>query len=130
MQKSSKERTISNDMNVKQRQDYKILRKPLYLAKEDENINCYMKNNKLCVNGKMYSVEDSDQSEKVEEIGDKAIGAPGTPSAQNYTKGDPKVFEKSLVTNTRNQKTNIHLIHSSPAHRSSEKISDEKRLRC
>lgn len=94
--------SISNDMTIKQREDYKILKKHLYLAREDKNTNCYIKNNKLHVNGIIYSVEDLEQSENVKEIEEKSNSAPGTPSAQNHTKEFPKVLEKVLMT--RNQK--------------------------
>ncbi|KAG5871849.1 hypothetical protein JTB14_007647 [Gonioctena quinquepunctata] len=93
------------------------------MAEEDENIDCYIKNSKFHVTEKFIElrtwnkakrVGDLEQSEKVDEIEEKATSAPGTPSAQNHTKEIPKLFEKSLVTNTRNQRQTSTASPSTP----------------
>ncbi|KAG5865271.1 hypothetical protein JTB14_006491 [Gonioctena quinquepunctata] len=50
--------SIANDMTFKQREDSKILRKHLNLARQDNIVNCFINNNKLFVNNQIYSVKD------------------------------------------------------------------------
>ncbi|KAG5879599.1 hypothetical protein JTB14_025246 [Gonioctena quinquepunctata] len=45
--------SIANDMTFKQREDSKILRKHLNLARQDNIVNCFIKNNKLFVNNQI-----------------------------------------------------------------------------
>lgn len=98
--------SIANDLTIKQRQDYKILRNHLYLAKQDKNTNCFIKNNKLHVNNKIYSVEDLEQSEVCLEADEKSISAPGTPSSQSHhAKEILKPIEKQVPFDSRNQRS-------------------------
>lgn len=49
---------INHDLTPKQREDNKVLRRHLKLAKEDKNKTCYVKKNTLYINEKGYTIED------------------------------------------------------------------------
>ncbi|CAG9821761.1 unnamed protein product [Phaedon cochleariae] len=82
---------IADDLTLTQREEGKILRKHLFLAEENQEIDCYIKNNKLYVNKKSFTAADLEATH-----GDyytnqnKPHSAPGTPVA----KENPPVFQK------------------------------------
>lgn len=53
--------SIVNDLTIKQQHEHKILRKHLYLAKQDGNHNSYIRRNKLHVNNEIYSAQELEQ---------------------------------------------------------------------
>lgn len=79
--------SIANDLTQKQRTEYKVLRKHLFLAKQDEKFhNSFIKGNKLYVNGESYA---ADELEIIEYQKNKPSSAPSTP-----TTGNAEVFFK------------------------------------
>lgn len=77
---------IGKDLTSKERQDNQILGKHLRLAKQDQNINCFIRNNRLHVDNKIYTVEDLEGTEEIEEISvkHKPNSAPGTPTPSSH----------------------------------------------
>lgn len=88
---------ISNDLTDKQREEGKILRKHLSLARQDNNTNCFIRRNKLHVNNKVYTLEELEGNEEFVEIEEasKINSAPGTPSPS------------SQITNSEELKTSF-----------------------
>lgn len=74
--------SISQDLTKKQQQDNKILRKHLFLAKQEEKYKqCFIRGNRLFVDGTSYGVEDLIQEDcHTETIPDKPNSAPATPT--------------------------------------------------
>lgn len=71
---------ISNDLTKIQQRDNKILRKNLLLAKQEEKYrNCFIKGNRLFVDGIAYGVEDLILNECITKP-DKPNSAPATPT--------------------------------------------------
>lgn len=73
--------SISPDYTPLQREEIKILKKHLALAKLDNQEGCYIKNNKLIVNNITYTVEELIQKEEFTEKR-KANSAPQTPTIE------------------------------------------------
>ncbi|KAJ8962756.1 hypothetical protein NQ318_001154 [Aromia moschata] len=118
-----KKLSIANDLTQKQRIENKLLRKHLYLAKEDKNKNCYIKNNKLYVNGEAYSTEQLQIIENIDDDPVKSNSEPGTPSAQTHNKEEKKKEEKGRILKPTNLlKTKVSTQSSStPIENKSEK---------
>ncbi|KAJ8935638.1 hypothetical protein NQ318_015615 [Aromia moschata] len=97
--------------------------KHLYLAKEDKNKNCYIKNNKLYVNGEAYSTEQLQIIENIDDDPVKSNSEPGTPSAQTHNKEEKKKEEKGRILKPTNLlKTKVSTQSSStPIENKSEK---------
>lgn len=75
--------SIANDLTPKQREENKILRKHLYLAKQNESNVCYIKKNKLHVNNLIYApneLQNFEENEFTYQI--KPNSAPETPTIQ------------------------------------------------
>ncbi|KAG5897782.1 hypothetical protein JTB14_019999 [Gonioctena quinquepunctata] len=69
-------------MTFKQREDSKILRKHLNLARQDNIVNCFIKNDKQFVNNQIYSVKDLSGTGEFLDIEEKSASnsAPSTPT--------------------------------------------------
>ncbi|CAG9820738.1 unnamed protein product [Phaedon cochleariae] len=67
----------ANDLTPKQREEANILRKHLYLARQNEE-NCYIKNNKLIVRNRIYTAAELKATEDIFEVAE-AESDPGTP---------------------------------------------------
>ncbi|KAJ8947832.1 hypothetical protein NQ318_009976, partial [Aromia moschata] len=75
--------TIANDLTVKQRQENKILRKHLLLARQNKRINCYIKQNKLYLDDDIYTVEELEDIDDITQhitTRNRPSSAPGTPT--------------------------------------------------
>lgn len=96
--------SIANDLTHYQRQEIKILRKHLLLARQEEKYDeCYIKGNKLFVNGTAYGIEDL---ENIESVGPKHSSAPSTPTVETIKKITPdqrKVPSTPKTSTTRKQ---------------------------
>lgn len=79
---------IGHDLTEKQREENKLLRKHLYIAKKDQNKTCYIKNNKLHINGTAITVEELKELDKQEL--DKESESGTTPSYQDERKTAPE----------------------------------------
>lgn len=76
--------SIANDLTQTQREEIKILRKHLFLARQDEKFkDCFIKGNKLFVNGAIYGIEDLEKHETFEP---KTNSAPSTPTVESTVK--------------------------------------------
>lgn len=69
---------IANDLTIEQREEGKILRKHLYLARQNEEKNCFIKNNKLFVDNQIYTAAELKASQVIFED-TRANSDPGTP---------------------------------------------------
>ncbi|KAJ8967343.1 hypothetical protein NQ314_002948 [Rhamnusium bicolor] len=95
--------SISRDLTFQQRRENKTLRKHLQLARQREDA-CYIKNNKLYVNGKTYSPQD------LEEIYDTENAELNT---NNVTENAPENIERN--TNNVTTTANLHELDQSKA---------------
>lgn len=115
--------SVANDLTIKQRQDYTILKRHLHLAKLDKNKNCFIKKFRLHVGNKIYSVEDLEEANDTEKIAHqpKNNSAPGTPttSYQGTQKELPRNKPITSSLETRKQKL---LSNSSPAAQGTDTI--------
>lgn len=62
---------INHDLTEKQREENRLLRKHLNIAKKDKNKTCYIKSNKLYINNRVVTIEelkDLDHQEVSEEL--------------------------------------------------------------
>lgn len=83
--KGRKDINISPALTGRQRVEGKVLRKHLFLARQDKQENCYIKGNKLYVQNQIYTVE---ELLKLEDSGDKRKinSAPSTPTLEAPTR--------------------------------------------
>lgn len=74
--------SIAHDLTLAQREEAKILRKHLLVARETEENRCYIKGNKLIINNIPYTTRDLEQLQEVEEHTSKkeTNSAPPTPN--------------------------------------------------
>lgn len=70
--------SIVNDLTEQQRKEHKLLRKYLLNAKENKQ-NCYIKNDKLYIEDKSYTVSDLQEREDQEEDQDSTPSTPTSP---------------------------------------------------
>lgn len=100
--------SIANDLTEKQRKQYQILRKHLNLARGNKEENCFIKGNKLHVNGKIYTPEDLEDWEDTEDTPfEKPQSAPNTPitaKAREITRPTVKPVESALASKNPQQK--------------------------
>lgn len=59
--------SIAHDLNFEERQKNKILRKHLNLARQNKNNVCYIKKNKLYVNGNIYTSDELENKDNIEQ---------------------------------------------------------------
>lgn len=113
--------TIANDLTQKQRAEIKILRKHLFLAKQEGKYkDCFIKGNKLNVNGIIYT---ADELERVDYQGRKPNSAPSTPITEKIgTLLDHPRQAPSTPKETTTRRP-IQLIQTS------NPVQDKKRLR-
>lgn len=97
--------SIANDLTIIQRHQNKILRKHLNLARGNKEQNCFIRGNKLHVNGKSYLPEELENQEDKENFIQKPRSAPGTP-IQTIANVVHRTEEKQLPTKTAIQKSN------------------------
>ncbi|KAJ8965829.1 hypothetical protein NQ314_003876 [Rhamnusium bicolor] len=95
--------SISHDLTFQQRRENKTLRKHLQLTRQREDV-CYIKNNKLYVNGKTYTPQD------LEEIYDTENAELNT---NNVTENAPENIERN--TNNVTTTPNLHELDQSKA---------------
>ena len=89
---------ITNDLAQKQREENKILRKHLYLAKQEGNNNCYIKRNKLHVNNEIYTPQDLENCEEAETTHlEKSSSAPETPTVQTLPNSEERKDQKKAL---------------------------------
>lgn len=88
-----KQITIAQDLTHQQREEQKTLRKHLFLAKQEKQNECYIRGNKLFVNGVAYNAEDLRETD---DNHTSPKSAPSTPTIQN-----PKVSLKTFDTPSR-----------------------------
>lgn len=81
--KDKKGISIAPALTQKQRTETKILRKHLFLAKQDKKENCYIKQGKLYVNNQVYTVDDLTEVEDNNER--HTNSAPPTPTPEVIT---------------------------------------------
>ncbi|KAG5882229.1 hypothetical protein JTB14_037330 [Gonioctena quinquepunctata] len=72
--------SIAHDLTLIQREENRILRKHMSLAKANNHMNCYIKRNKLFVDGKAYSPQDLEGTESTEINITKSNSEPATPT--------------------------------------------------
>lgn len=75
--------SISQDLTPLQRRQQKILRKHLILARQEgKYTDCFIRGNKLIVDGTTFEVEDLEEKENLEnKLSGKPASAPDTPVA-------------------------------------------------
>lgn len=73
--------SISHDLTFKQRSENKTLRRHLQLARQNED-TCYIKKNKLYVNGKSYTPQELENTNVIENIECNTNSVPATPILQ------------------------------------------------
>ncbi|XP_057663191.1 uncharacterized protein LOC130898139 [Diorhabda carinulata] len=83
--------SVANDLTLIQREEHKILRKHLILAKTNNHINCYIRRNKLFVDGKIYSPEELEVIETTEINRPKSNSEPATPKRDKAVANIPKI---------------------------------------
>lgn len=97
--------SIANDMTTKQREENKILRKHLFIAKQNNNNTCYIKKNQLYINNKIYTAHElkqlEDTDDKISQLQPKST--PETPTNFNI-KGVNTIAQPVLQT-IANKKT-------------------------
>lgn len=103
---------IANDLTQKQRNENKILRKHLYLAKQEGKSSCYIKRNKLHVDNEIYTPQELENCEEAETTHlEKPNSAPETPTVQTLSnreerKNQEKSLDKFILKTPENRKTN------------------------
>lgn len=96
---------IVHDLTVQQREQNKLLRKHLNLAKQDKNKTSYIKRNKLYINKKTYTVDDLLELENQEEFEYQTNSAPATPTPINKSIHEIVQIEEKEDTMDKNTKT-------------------------
>lgn len=79
---------IAQDLTEQQRIESKILRKHLYAAKENKENTCYIKNNRLYVNGRIFTPSELENPEE-----DSSFKVPTKPQS------DPGIGTPTIETN-------------------------------
>lgn len=99
--------SINHDLTSKQREDNKLLRKHLQLAKKDKNETCYIRKDVLYVNDKCYTIEDLLELENQEDSeGIKTNSASVTPNPPNTSiQSKYQSEEKKLEKEDKTKKT-------------------------
>lgn len=72
--------SITNEQTPQELEEYKILKKHLIRAQEDKNNKCFIKNNKLFVNGQAYEISELEQVNSSGYLYRTSNSAPGTPN--------------------------------------------------
>ncbi|CAG9822064.1 unnamed protein product [Phaedon cochleariae] len=101
--------SIAHDLTELQRTENKILRKHLYAAKQDKNNTCFMKNNKLHLNDRIFTPSDLESLEEKIEVNfqSQSHSDPGTPTIeltlQNTIKEptEPSQVDNKKITDSR-----------------------------
>lgn len=120
--------SIARDLTLKQRQEYNILRRHLNLARGNKEEDCYIKGNRLYVNGRIYKPEDLEDPEDIEkEIPEKPHSAPGTP-IQTATKELQRQISKrpEPSAKTPQQKNNTP---TQLANKITKEVGDKQKIR-
>lgn len=94
---------ITHDLTEKQREEKKLLRKHLRIAKKDTDKSCYIKNNKLHIDDTVLTLEELKNLDKkeVNEESEQII----VPSSQ-----EEETLEK-IVDNVKKRKINVKKKH-------------------
>lgn len=97
--------SISHDLTKKQQLDNKILRKHLFLAKQEYK-SCFIRGNRLFVDGTSYGVEDltTEDCLAVAEV-DKPKSAPATPTLTLPPPTNSPITEKVTIGKEKEQST-------------------------
>lgn len=99
--------SIASDLTIKQRHENNILRKHLNLAKGNKENNCYIRGNRLHVDGKIYTAEElENQEETGNNITEKPQSAPGTPIATTIRELPKQTTKSQQTVKNIQQKTN------------------------
>ncbi|KAG5878330.1 hypothetical protein JTB14_035257 [Gonioctena quinquepunctata] len=91
--------SIAHDLTEQQRIEFKILRKHFHAAKQDKNNTCYIRNNRLHVNNRIFTPSDLENLEEgFEHIHqNKPQSDPGTPAIENITNNTEESIEEPIA---------------------------------
>ncbi|KAG5899694.1 hypothetical protein JTB14_030091 [Gonioctena quinquepunctata] len=91
--------SIAHDLTEQQRIEFKILRKHFHAAKQDKNNTCYIRNNRLHVNNRIFTPSDLENLEEgLEHIHqNKPQSDPGTPAIENITNNTEESIEEPIA---------------------------------
>lgn len=120
---------IANDLTEKQRNQNSILRKHLNLARGNKEVNCYIKGNRLHVNGRTYSPDELEyQEEDNIKIQGKPQSAPGTPTPAASKDHQPP-FAKQIAPLTRNIQQKAATPTQQLIGKASKEVGDRNRMK-
>ncbi|CAH1155545.1 unnamed protein product, partial [Phaedon cochleariae] len=99
--------SIANDLTIKQRHENSILRRHLNLAKGNKENDCYIRGNRLHVDGKIYTAEELENQEEIgKNTTEKPQSAPGTPIATTNRELQKQTTKPQQTTKNIQQKIN------------------------
>lgn len=116
--------SIVQDQTPKQRHHNRILRKHLNLARGNNEENCFIRKNKLHVNGRTYTPEELEETEDL--ILEKPQSAPSTPTTVTAAKENIKFSNKLPELSVRNSQQKVHTPTSG---KSSKEVSERPRMK-
>ncbi|KAG5863622.1 hypothetical protein JTB14_026269 [Gonioctena quinquepunctata] len=90
---------IAHDLTEQQRIEFKILRKHLHATKQDKNNTCYIRNNRLHVNNRIFTPSDLENLEQGFELihQNKPQSDPGTPAIENIANNTEESIEEPIA---------------------------------
>lgn len=114
--------SIANDLTHNQRQEFKILRKHLFLAKQEEKYkDCFIKGNKLIVNGIAYGIEDLERDENLEPRHNSAPSTPTIDALKKVVPEQAKAPSTPKASTTKKPIPNLKATQDKPRTRSVNK---------
>lgn len=96
--------SIANDLTLRQRQGIKLLRKHLLLARQEGKYeDCYIKGNRLFVDGIAYGIEDLEKEESPEPKHNSAPPTPTVEATRKIAPAQPRVPNTPRISTAKKQ---------------------------